>query len=79
MRRKSKTKAPVIVPDITNRLTVSRSEAAAVMGCDIKTIDRAIAAKKLRTADQNIVGDRVLIYVVDLQPRERSAREAREA
>jgi hypothetical protein len=70
VRKKSRTKPPVLVPDITNRLTVSRSEAAAVLGVDIKTIDRAIAAKKLRTADSGIVGDRVLIYVADLQPRQ---------
>ena len=47
---------------------MSRSKAAAVLGVDVKTIDRTVAAKKLRTADPDIVGDRVLIYVADLQP-----------
>jgi excisionase family DNA binding protein len=47
-------------------LTVTRKQAAALVGCDTKTIDRAIAAKKLR-ASKGAFGDRVVIRLADIE------------
>jgi excisionase family DNA binding protein len=45
-------------------LTLSRLEAAAAIGVDVQTIDRCIAAKKLRASR---LGRRVVVRVADLE------------
>jgi excisionase family DNA binding protein len=46
------------------RLTIFREEAAAIVSVDVQTIDRAIAAKKLRASK---LGRRVLVRVSDIE------------
>jgi excisionase family DNA binding protein len=46
------------------RLTIFREEAAAILSVDVQTIDRAIAAKKLRASK---LGRRVLVRVADIE------------
>jgi hypothetical protein len=63
--------AAIVEPVIINGvpimpLTVTRKQAAALVGCDTKTIDRAIAAKKLR-ASKGAFGDRVVIRLADIE------------
>ena len=46
------------------KLTVGRDIAAEMLECDVQTIDRQIAAKKLRASK---IGRRVLIRVADIE------------
>ena len=45
-------------------LTVSRNEAAALLGVDVQTIDRQIAGKKLRASK---IGRRVVVRLAHLE------------
>ncbi len=45
-------------------LTVSRNEAAALLGVDVQTIDRQIADKKLRASK---IGRRVVVRLAHLE------------
>jgi excisionase family DNA binding protein len=47
-----------------SKITVSRDEAAEALSVDVQTIDRLIAAKKLRASK---IGRRVLIRVAALE------------
>jgi excisionase family DNA binding protein len=63
--KRSKSQAPVTVASSTLRpLTVSRKDAAALLGVDIQTIDGLISSGKLR-ASRPV--NRVLIRVADIE------------
>jgi excisionase family DNA binding protein len=55
---------PVQTKPAVQKLTVSRDEAAAMLGVDIQTIDRAITDGKLRRSK---LGRRVVIRTADIE------------